>query len=554
MGMAPTELLARGSLFAGTFRVVEVLGEGEMGATYAVDPVGGGVRCALKVMAAALAENGAWRARFATEAKSTSSIASANLLQTLDAGIDAVSGRPWFTTELLRGEDLSTRVARDGPLPMREVRALVDALGDALGKAHAKGHVHYDLTPENVHLGPGVPFTARLRELTISRLVADACAAEGDLIGTALWMSPEQFDLGRTLTPAANVWSLGLLVFYAAAGHAYWTTASNDPAPSKELLRQILSNPLVSASERARELGCAAALPPRFDAWFARCVVRDARDRFPDAHAAQAAFAELVDARGAAAEDDRPTLPLRERRAPPRRRRSVSHADLAEIMSQALPAPAPTPPVSPIPPPAAMAERNLAPAQRGAKRRGRAVLYLLFASMVAAVAFWLRAERGAGSGAGEPPAPLASAIAATGSGAAAAPTEDTATVAAVASVSVPISSATVAPSGARGVVLFANEADAAQAPAAAEEIVDYDLATALKALNRVYYGDCRVPSAGQIAVTFAPSGRVKKVAIVQGDYDDHSVGCIAAHFGAARMPPFRGVAQTVTANLVSTKP
>jgi serine/threonine-protein kinase len=543
--MAPTELLAPGSVFAGAFRVVELLGEGEMGATYAVDPVGGGARCALKVMNAALAGNDSWRARFASEAKSTSSIESPYLLQTLDAGIDPPSGRPWFTTELLRGEDLSARVSRDGPRPLPEVRALVDALGDALGKAQAKGLVHYDLTPENVHLGPGAPFEVRLRELTISRLVADACAAQGDLIGTVLWMSPEQLELGRKLTPRANVWSLGLLAFYAAVGHVYWTTASSDPAPSKELLRQILSDPLVPASQRAKELGRADALPPRFDAWFTRCVVRDARARFPDALAAHAAFAALVDARGPESEDDRPTRPVPElQAAPPKRRRSVSHADIAEIMGHALPPPDLAPPTSPTPPPAATAARAPAARQRGARRGGRAVRFLVFASLVVGLGFWLKAERGVGSGAGEPRPPLASATAAAASRAASAPTGGIASAAV--SASAPIASVATAPSSSRGVVLFANEGEGG------EEGVDYDVATALKALNRVYYGDCHVPSAGQIAVTFATSGRVKKVAVVQGSYQEPTVGCIAARFGAARMPPFRGAAQTVTANLEST--
>jgi serine/threonine protein kinase len=552
--MAPTELLARGSVFAKRFRVVEPLGEGEMGATFAVDPLDGGSRCALKVMDAALAKSHAWQERFATDAMSASSVASEYLLQTLDAGIDPASGRAWFTTELLRGDDLSTRVTRDGARPLSEVRALVDALGDALGRAHAKGLVHYDLTPENVHLGPGAPFTVRLRELAISRLVADACAAEGDVIGTVFWMSPEQLELGRTLTPAANVWSLGLIAFYAAVGRAYWANASSDRAPTKELLRQILSGPLVSASQRAKELGRADALPPRFDAWFARCVVREARARFPDALEAQAAFAALVDVRKAGEQDDRPTVPvpLPDRPAPPRRRRSVSHADIAEIMRQARPPPDLAPPVSPTPPPAATAVQ--AAVARPASRRGRRLRYLVLAAVVVGLGFWLRAERGPDAGVGETRPSLASAGAAAPSGATMVPTGDRATAAV--SVGAPLVSATAAPSGAHSVVLFANAADAAAQGSAARETgdnaTDYDLAAALKALNRVYYGDCHVPSGGQIAVTFATSGRVKKVAVVQGDYDEPTVGCIAARFGAARMAPFRGVPQTVTANLVST--
>ena len=85
------------------------------------------------------------------------------------------------------------------------------------------------------------------------------------------------------------------------------------------------------------------------------------------------------------------------------------------------------------------------------------------------------------------------------------------------------------------------------------ELTDYDLAAALKALNRVYYGACAVSTPGKVVVTFAPSGRVKQVDVVQGDYDSETAGCVAARFGAARMPPFRGGAQQVTANLAATR-
>jgi hypothetical protein len=82
---------------------------------------------------------------------------------------------------------------------------------------------------------------------------------------------------------------------------------------------------------------------------------------------------------------------------------------------------------------------------------------------------------------------------------------------------------------------------------------DYNVAAALKALNRVYYGECAVRSTGKVAVTFAPSGRVKKVALLLGDYDEPTTACITAKFGAAKMSPFRGAAQSVTADVLSTR-
>jgi hypothetical protein len=294
-------------------------------------------------------------------------------------------------------------------------------------------------------------------------------------------------------------------------------------------------------------------------------------------------------------------VPVSERRVPPRARRSVSQADIAEIKSEVLPhgsaatpdsstprraaapdssgplsgaapdSPTPrsgAPPVSPTPPPAATTVGATSAPRRRASRTGRALRYLVLASMAAAIGIWLRTERGMGSAGGEAsPSPAASAAAVTapsgpvGAATATAATERTAartasTATAAASVSVaiaPSAVASVARPGPRGVVLFttADSAPVSASGDAGEEVPDYDLATALKALNRVYYGDCRVPSAGQLAITFAPSGRVKKVAVVQGTYDEQTAGCLAARFGAARMPAFRGGPQTVTANLVA---
>ena len=82
---------------------------------------------------------------------------------------------------------------------------------------------------------------------------------------------------------------------------------------------------------------------------------------------------------------------------------------------------------------------------------------------------------------------------------------------------------------------------------------DYDLGAALKALNGVYYGECSVPSAGKLAITFAPNGHVKKVAVLKGDYDEATTTCISARFASAKMPPFRGGDQLLTADVVATR-
>jgi serine/threonine protein kinase len=569
--MASTVLLARGSTFAGRFRIVEILGGGEMGAAYVVGAPP--TRRVLKVMEPALVKQDALRKRFVAEAKATAGVASAHILKTLDAGIDRETGRPWFTTDLLEGGDLSARVSREGRCPLPEVARILTALGDALGKAHALGLVHYDLTPENVHFDSGSPGAIKLRELTISRLVSDACAAEHDLIGTAIWMPPEQFEVGHALTPAANVWSLGLLAFYAATGRPYWTQASDDPAPSKALLREILSEPLAGASERATELGCQGVLPANFDAWFARCVTREPADRFAEARAAHVFFAEKVgvtsaapprrkserpSAPGAVGVPDDPdrTTPWLEAPTQPKARRNVLAAAVAEAKAGPASSPPPPPPTESAPN-AAAADR---PAPSG-KRRALGALALL--PLVALLGVWLLRNL---------PASLRAPAAAPTRGALESATAAAAPLPAATVSSPVLLSGTGVTEGAQaGAIPTADGAspasptpDAAGAgPTLASQtfsvgeaqgdVAPYDVATALKALNRVYYGGCTVPSSGKLAVTFAPIGRVKKVVILQGDYDAETASCLMARFGTATLPPFRGGPQTVTGAVVPTR-
>jgi hypothetical protein len=544
--MAPGEVLAAGSVFSGAFRIVELLGEGEMGAAYLADEISTGVRCALKALDAGLVKHEAIRKRFVAEAKATSRVASAHVLQTRDAGIDRDSGQPWFTTDVLRGEDLAMRIGRWGRQPLGDVLALVAALGDALGKAHAHGLVHYDLTPENVHLGTGK--TVMVRELTISRIVSDACAADGDIIGSAVWMPPEQLELGRQLEPSANVWSLGLIAFYAATGKPYWLSASDDPSPSKALLREILHEPIAASSERARALGCKTDLPAWFDAWFARCVVRDRSRRFAQAAEAQASFAHEFDDRprapaGDAAEDQRTTTRLPPPAARARGSRSLPRGVLAEATG--VPADARSPAPSGAPGPAA-------PTPRRAGRRGRTWRVLALLAAVAALVAWLRSDR-----LGEQSPPTPARVAAPGTDTQASP------------LPLPVPSGPSESAREQGepaeTGVVAAAPDAGPTPAShgwgapgardapVEAAAPYDLAAALKAINRIYYGNCAVPSPGRVAITFGPSGRVKKVAVLRGDYDEPTTACVSARFGTAKVFPFQGTSQTVTAELTATR-
>ena len=218
-------------------------------------------------------------------------------MQVLAAGVDDATGAPWLVMELLEGEDLAAYVRRIGPLPITEVVEIFKQLGHALGAAHAAGIVHRDLKPENLFISTarraGAPVTIKVLDFGIAKLVADS--ADGGAtaaIGSIRWMAPEQTQYGAALTPASDVWALGLIAFWILTGKSYWIGGNTNQPSTPQLLREIVIDPLVKASDRDEALRatpfCAA-----FDGWFARCASREPAARFKDGGEASNALVRL---------------------------------------------------------------------------------------------------------------------------------------------------------------------------------------------------------------------------------------------------------------------
>ena len=290
--------LSPGALYAGEFRVVRPLSEGGMGAVYVVEQHSTGKQRALKIMHPQLVGDESLRQRFVLEARIGARIESDHVIEVVAAGIDAATGTPWLAMELLQGETLAERVETMGPRHLDEVREVVAQLCHALGAAHRVGIVHRDLKPENVFLAvprrEGVRFVLKVLDFGIAKLVAEAETKQTAAMGSPLWMAPEQADLGDRISPATDVWALGLLVFWMLTGKELWKGAHVESPNAVQLLSEMKFTDLPSASDRAREYGRADRLPPGFDAWFARCVVRAPAARYVDAHAARLGFEEMI--------------------------------------------------------------------------------------------------------------------------------------------------------------------------------------------------------------------------------------------------------------------
>jgi len=286
------QLLAPGTLFGGDFRIVRALSEGGMGAVYVAEQLSTGKQRALKIMQPSLVADERQRQRFAQEARVGALVDSDHVIEVVGAGVDAPTATPWLAMELLKGETLAERAVAG--LSRAELREVFTQLAHALGAAHDAGIVHRDLKPENIFLATprrqGAPFVVKVLDFGIAKLVAEAQTQHTAAIGTPLWMAPEQTEVGGVVNAAADVWALGLIAFHLLAGRHYWRAASRADASAMTLLREVVLEPLVPASQRAVELGVTEALPPGFDAWFARCVARTPQERFPDGRQALVAL------------------------------------------------------------------------------------------------------------------------------------------------------------------------------------------------------------------------------------------------------------------------
>jgi serine/threonine protein kinase len=292
--------LAPNSIFAGQFRIVHLLSQGGFGSVYVAEQAPTGHQRALKVMHAELAQDPRTRERFIQEAQLSAHIESEHVAQVVAAGIDNATGVPWLAMELLHGRDLAALITSRGRIPVGEVFEILRQLGHALAAAHRKGIVHRDLKPENVFVADArrldAAFTVKVLDFGIARWLREASsAASSAVLGSPLWMAPEQFDTSGQVSPATDVWALGLLAFMMLTGRVFWRSAASMSLPA--LVGEVTTAAPVRASQRAAELGAPNTLPPNFDDWFARCTHPDVTQRFRDAAEATAAAALAFDER-----------------------------------------------------------------------------------------------------------------------------------------------------------------------------------------------------------------------------------------------------------------
>jgi serine/threonine-protein kinase len=286
--------LSECAVFAGRYQIVRCIAHGGMGAVYEVIHIETDRRRALKVILPSFLQSDEMRARFRQEARVTARIASENIVDVLDAGIDDASQMPFLVMELLEGEEIAHRLKRLGPLEPHETVTYLHQASLALDKTHRAAIVHRDLKPGNLfltHREDGSPLI-KVLDFGIAKLAAEGATGPAtQLLGTPLYMAPEQFLVGARVTPAVDIFALGMIAFTLLTGKSYWHEEATFGASPHALYVSIMQGPREPASARAMRRGI--DLPPAFDTWFAQVTALDPLGRFPTATSAITALGEV---------------------------------------------------------------------------------------------------------------------------------------------------------------------------------------------------------------------------------------------------------------------
>jgi serine/threonine protein kinase len=199
----------------GRYQILERVGRGGMGVLYrGFDPVLDR-EVAVKVMLADFTEDTEqMRPRFYREAKSAAKLQHRNIVTVFEFAEE--NNQPHIVMEFLRGSPLSSRMEEHPPLSLDDKLDIVTQLCAGLGYAHKEGIVHRDVKPANVFiLQDG---TVKLLDFGIAKLATSTLTRQGDVVGSAPYMSPEQIAGAQDLDGRSDVWSTGVLLYELLTG------------------------------------------------------------------------------------------------------------------------------------------------------------------------------------------------------------------------------------------------------------------------------------------------------------------------------------------------
>ncbi len=255
-------------VLAGRYTLEKVIGEGGMATVWRARDSRLERLVAVKVMAEGISNDPEFRARFMQEARAAASFSHANLVDVLDYGEE--DGTPYIVMEIVEGEDLRARLARDGKLDPGAVARIGAGVARGLAAAHRRGLIHRDIKPANILLdGESTP---KLTDFGIVRALGTATQTKaGTTLGSVHYLSPEQVQ-GAPVDARSDIYSLGVVLYEAATGERPF----DDDAPAAIAVRRLSETPRPPHAVEP-------TLPQWLSSVIERAMARDPESRYRNA-------------------------------------------------------------------------------------------------------------------------------------------------------------------------------------------------------------------------------------------------------------------------------
>ena len=287
------ELPRAGEIVAGKYRIDSVIGEGGMGVVLGAEDTSLGRKVAMKFLAPQKADRDGATARFAREARAAASIQSENVVRVFEVGT-LPSGASYIVMEHLIGADLAQTLQTRGPLPFDEAVDYLLQACEAIGEAHGRGIVHRDLKPQNLFLTHRPDGTACVKVLDfgISKAIEEEApnlTSTNMVMGTPLYMSPEQVRSLKNVDQRSDIWAMGAILFELLTAAPIFEAAT-----VTALCAMIAMDPPIPLRARRPES------PPELEGVILRCLHKDPHGRFQDVAALAEALAPFASERGRA--------------------------------------------------------------------------------------------------------------------------------------------------------------------------------------------------------------------------------------------------------------
>jgi len=277
------------------FDVMRIIGRGGMGVVLEAFDTRLQRNVALKVLDPDLAGDEIARQRFCRESRAAASITHENVVAVHQVEKSGDQGLPYIVMQLISGESLEQRLAREKQLPLREIVRIGMQAAHGLAAAHAQGLIHRDIKPGNILLEPPHD-RVKLTDFGLARVEEDVkLTRTGFVSGTPLYMAPEQ-AMGHDPDPRSDLFSLGAILYEMCAGRPPFAGNS-----ALAILKQITDAKHVPLRE----------VNPRIPDWFASTIDHLLEKKPADRIQTAAQLAELLDFQWAllkTTSDDVPTV------------------------------------------------------------------------------------------------------------------------------------------------------------------------------------------------------------------------------------------------------